>query len=262
MIGAGTNKNCRLVEWVEKAAFDWLNRLFEIIAGERNYQRLLSSRNLLAVVRKPQPYVLNILPRRLPKVVVSRKHFPLRDLHFYERARGADAKARQERLNYQKERRQEGTLRRAPGEKPRASFPPTQPLKEKKKRTLVKVAKAPPSVPSFPSSFTSSVLDSSAHASEGVSSFSGHDPGACPSDLELESLPLLVIDELGVKKADMSRDLRVGFGERHHKRLYEAIDLAHHSAKRDCPEGVQEESGREIPSMPVLRRMLRGLVVH
>ena len=36
----------RLVEWVEKASFDRLNKLFEITLNERNYQMLLSARNL------------------------------------------------------------------------------------------------------------------------------------------------------------------------------------------------------------------------
>ena len=36
----------RLVEWVEKASFDRLNKLFEITLNERNYQTLLSARNL------------------------------------------------------------------------------------------------------------------------------------------------------------------------------------------------------------------------
>ena len=48
---------------------------------------------------EPQPYVLNIIPRRLPKVVVPGEHFVLKDLPFYERAREADVKARQERLD-------------------------------------------------------------------------------------------------------------------------------------------------------------------
>ena len=58
-----TSKRGRLVEWVEKASFDRLDKLFEITAIERHYQTLLSARNLLAVVREPQLYIVNILPR-------------------------------------------------------------------------------------------------------------------------------------------------------------------------------------------------------
>ena len=140
MGNVGTSKRGRLVEWVEKASFDRLNKLFEITAAERHYQTLLIARNLLAVVREPQPYVTNILLRRLPKRVVLGKHFVLKDLSFYERAHEADAKARQERLDQQEEKRQEGTLRKAPGEKGRDSSPAACPpaTKEKKKKKTKK----------------------------------------------------------------------------------------------------------------------------
>ena len=140
MGNAGTSKRGRLVEWVEKASFDCLNKLFEITTVERHYQTLLTARNLLAVVRETQSYVINILPRRLPKFVVLGKHFVLKDLPFYQRACKADAKARQERLDQREERRQEGTLRKVPGEKGHDS-PPTADhaaTKEKKKKKKMK----------------------------------------------------------------------------------------------------------------------------
>ena len=90
----GTSKRNGLVEWVEKASLDRLNKLFEITAIERHYQTLLSTMNLLAVVREPQPYVVNILPRRLPKFVVPGEHFVMKDMPFYEKACEADVKAR------------------------------------------------------------------------------------------------------------------------------------------------------------------------
>lgn len=45
----------------------------------------------------------------------------------------------------------------------------------------------------------------------------------------------------------MSTDLRVGFKERHHKRLHEAIDVVLLPAKR----AFQEEPEKEVPPMPV-----------
>ncbi|RVW30493.1 hypothetical protein CK203_098832 [Vitis vinifera] len=36
-------RRCRLVEWVEKASFFCLNKLFEIISNEKNHQTLLSA---------------------------------------------------------------------------------------------------------------------------------------------------------------------------------------------------------------------------
>lgn len=50
-MGVGTDKRGQLVEWVEKVSFNRLNKLFEIAAGERNYQTLLSARNLRAVTQ-------------------------------------------------------------------------------------------------------------------------------------------------------------------------------------------------------------------
>lgn len=98
LVGLGSSKRGRLVEWVEKASFIHLNKLFKITTSKRNYQTLLYARNLLVVVREPQPYVLNILPRRLPKVLVPDEPLVLRDLPFYKEAREADAKAHQERF--------------------------------------------------------------------------------------------------------------------------------------------------------------------
>lgn len=62
-------------------------------------------------------YVLPIIPRRLPKVVMPGEHHVLKDLLFYEEAREENTKVRQERLDQREEKRQEGTLRKAPGEK-------------------------------------------------------------------------------------------------------------------------------------------------
>lgn len=50
-------------------------------------------------------------------------------------------------------------------------------------------------------------------------------------------------------------DLRTEFMERHHKRLYEVIDIVHPPAKRVCPEKAQEEptgggGGSPLVTMP------------
>ena len=90
-MGTGKDIRGKLVEWVEKASFDRLNRLFEIAADERSCETLLSAQNLCSVTQEPQPYVLNILPRRLPKKVVAGEHFILKDLPFYTAVRKADA---------------------------------------------------------------------------------------------------------------------------------------------------------------------------
>ena len=94
-----------MVEWVEKASFDRLNRLFEIAAGEMSCEILLFAQNLRLVTQEPQSYILNILPRRLPKEVVAGEHFILKNLPFYTAVRKADAQARKALLNEWEERR-------------------------------------------------------------------------------------------------------------------------------------------------------------
>ncbi|RVW67305.1 hypothetical protein CK203_064006 [Vitis vinifera] len=74
----------RVVEWVEKASFLRLNKLFEVSAAERQYETLLTTRNLSAVVRESQEYVVNILSRKLPKKVVPGEHYVLKDLPFLQ----------------------------------------------------------------------------------------------------------------------------------------------------------------------------------
>ena len=95
---------------------------------------LLSAQNLRLVTRELQPYVLNILPRRLPKEVVFGEHFVLPDLPFYASVQKANARTRKARLNNREEKRKEGLLRKAPGGKRPASSPPAgAPAKKKRK---------------------------------------------------------------------------------------------------------------------------------
>ena len=133
-MGAGKDRRGKLVEFVEKTSFDRLNRLFEIATGERSCETLLSKQNLRLVIQEPQPYILNIIPRRLPKNVVVGEHFVIKDLSFYTAVRKADARARKTLLNAREERRQEGTLRKALGDKRSAPTPPAgAPARKKKK---------------------------------------------------------------------------------------------------------------------------------
>ena len=43
LVGACKDRRGRLVEWVEKASFIRLNKLFEITTNERNHHMLLSA---------------------------------------------------------------------------------------------------------------------------------------------------------------------------------------------------------------------------
>ena len=99
---------------MEKTSFVCLNKLFEIDAKERHYGTLLTTRNLMAVVRESQEYVVNILPRKMPREVVSGEHYILKDLPIYQEVKKADAEKHRALLDDWEKRKNEGTLRKAP----------------------------------------------------------------------------------------------------------------------------------------------------
>ncbi|RVW82244.1 hypothetical protein CK203_041653 [Vitis vinifera] len=123
-----------LVDWVEKASFACVCKLFEINPKERACKTLLSARNLMAVVRESQEYVINILPRKLPKdEVVPGEHYTVKELPLYQEAKEADAERRRKLLEDRDQRKNEGTIRKAPGQKRGPDSPPKKtPVKRRK----------------------------------------------------------------------------------------------------------------------------------
>lgn len=103
------------MEWVDKTSFNQLNKLFVISVAERDHETLLTDQNLLTLCRDSELYAVPTVPRFAPRVLVTDKHFVLKDLPFYEEARAADTKARQDRLDKREKKHQERTLRQAPG---------------------------------------------------------------------------------------------------------------------------------------------------
>ncbi|RVW31062.1 hypothetical protein CK203_093507 [Vitis vinifera] len=135
----GPERRGHIVDWVEKASFACLNKLFEIDAKERCYKTLLTARNLMAVVRESQEYVVNILPRIMPKEVVLGEHYTVKDLPIYQEFKEADVEKRRALLDNREKKKNEGTLRKAPGQKRSATSPPNK--APAKKRRLVKNGK-------------------------------------------------------------------------------------------------------------------------
>ena len=98
---------------------------------------MLTARNLSAVTRESQEYVINILPRKLPKKVVPGEHYILKDLPFYKEVQKADAEKRRTLLDDREKGKKKGTLRKAPGKKRSAAFQSgAAPAKKKKKLVL------------------------------------------------------------------------------------------------------------------------------
>lgn len=134
---------------------------------------------------------------------------------------------------------------------------PAHPLVEKKEENSSKGDQDPVFGSFVFIYFNSSPLGQSAPTSEDVSIDSGVGPSIPepkplalmvidkpvvgkpgPSHPEPEPLTLVVIDNSAMKKSGMPHDLRVDFGERHHKRLYEAIEVGFSSVKGAHLEGV------------------------
>lgn len=90
----GKRRTGLLVEWVDKTSFDPLNKLFVIFVGEQDHETLLTNQNLILLVLETKSYVVPILPRFAPIMLVPEEHFVLKDFPFYEEARAVDTKAR------------------------------------------------------------------------------------------------------------------------------------------------------------------------
>ena len=113
-VNAGPKRRGHIVDWVERASFACLNKLFEIDAKERQCKTLLTAWNLMAVVREPQEYVINILPRKMPKEVVPGEHYIVKDLPIYQASKEADAEKRRVLLTIGRRRKTMGPFRRLP----------------------------------------------------------------------------------------------------------------------------------------------------
>lgn len=83
-------------------------------------------------------------------------------------------------------------------------------------------------------------------------------PRIGPSQPKSEFIGLRVVNE--PKEEEDTIDLRVGLMERHHKRLYETINIVPLPAKKACPEKTQEDpTGEELLHRPCLIRTQRDL---
>lgn len=167
LCSASKDKRGRLVEWVEKASFDRPNKLFEISASEPNHQVLLTDKNLQAMVKESKSFIVPILPRLDPRVLVPNEHHMLKDLPSYEVTHVVDAKAHQERLEPREKKHQDNTLRQVPGASHLASSSIVRSL-TKKKRPVTQLAQRALTPPfAFPSPSTSA---SSASSSSSIAS--------------------------------------------------------------------------------------------
>ena len=194
---AGLERRGHIVDWVEKASFACLNKLFEIDTKEKCYKTLLTAPNLMAVVRESQEYVVNILPRKMPKEVVPGEHYTVKDLSIYQEFKEVDAEKRRALLDDREKRKNEGTLRKAPRQKRSATSPSNK--APAKKRKLVKNGKevkepTPPKIFALPpiTHEAEVIIEEPVNpAPHSVSSGSGHVAGLNHSSTSLAAVARL-----------------------------------------------------------------------
>lgn len=206
--------------------------------------------------------MLPILPRKLPKVVVAGEHYVPKDLPFFEEAHEADVRARQERLDQREERRQEGTLRKAPSKRGQSSSSSVRPLIEKKKKKIkstVRVVEAPDSrsaspplsapPPRIPVSLVNLAPDL-----EGESDSLYFDLDHSTSGVNLptsESEPVTINVAYELEGEGMSSDLMTEFKKRIRKQLYKPIDVVVPATKRSRSAESRNPPVEEVPPAPV-----------
>ncbi|RVW88486.1 hypothetical protein CK203_043870 [Vitis vinifera] len=121
-----------------------MNKLFLVLpCCELGYLRLRRTRGAVRPSLRAEPLlgylsVPIVRAQHTPEAIAQKgggwEHFILKDLPFYTAMRKADARARKALLNEQEEKRQEGTLRKAPGDKRSAPTPLAGVPARKKKR--------------------------------------------------------------------------------------------------------------------------------
>lgn len=222
------------MEWVEKASFTYLNKLFKIDAIERAHIILLSNKNLQALIENPELFISQVFPRLVLPSLVPDKHFVLKDLPFYEVVHLADSEACKARLEECEKKRHEGTLRQAPiASCPISSFV-VHLFAQKKKLTTHPIQKAKTLPLVSPSS-----LSSSSHYFSLSSSSSRDETETGESRLVL---PIICKEE---EEEKMATNLRARFYKRQYKRLSKSIIINPFSSKKAHPA-----SNSDSPSRP------------
>ncbi|RVW44603.1 hypothetical protein CK203_104462 [Vitis vinifera] len=203
-------------------------------AKERHYETLLTARNLMVVVRESQEYVVNILPRKMPKEVVPGEHYILKDIPIYQEVKEADAEKRRALLDDREKRKNEGTLQKASGQKCSAASPPRK--APAKKRKLVKNGKGVKE-PTPPKEFVPLPIT---HARSCI-----HKPSRLPpSDADAaEALCVTPMEETGAESQSQPSD---------DPNRLALVPVKGPPSKRCSLEGSEVEMATETPAVPMV----------
>ncbi|RVW56320.1 hypothetical protein CK203_114164 [Vitis vinifera] len=269
-----------LVDWVEKASFACVCKLFEIDPKERAYKTLLSARNLIEVVREPQEYVINILPRKLAKdEIVPGEHYTVKELPLYQEAKEADAERRRKLLEDRDQKKLKALSGRLP-DRSGVRTPPQRKFQEKggsceeawegcegthssqgRPRTHVGVESFGPSLVAAArlanvAEEAASInhpgnLNPDADAAETAPlEEAGAESQSQPSD-DPDRLAIVLVKGPPLKKPRLTRDLQSGLFERLQERQQE-IEISCASAHDAHPDGGEVEMATETSAAPAI----------
>ncbi|RVW67486.1 hypothetical protein CK203_063048 [Vitis vinifera] len=270
-VRTGKDRRGKLVEWVEKASFDRLNRLFEIAAGEMSCEILLFAQNLRLVTQEPQSYILNILQGGCPKrwwlgSIHSQKS-PI--LHGGAKGRRPGTQSTSQRMGGKKVR---GTLRKAPGDKRFAPFPPVGAPAKKEEEGSHKGKRSGPSMPATERMALLAKEATSVYQSDSSLPDADVTGASCAETLppmaptmedtgverqglppcESSSLALVPVKGPDTRRSRPARDLKSGLSGRLQGRLLETIEVNYSSTQENHPEGSETKMAEDNPTDPIL----------
>ncbi|RVW29497.1 hypothetical protein CK203_077447 [Vitis vinifera] len=198
-------------------------------------------------------YVINILPRKLAKdEIVPGEHYTVKELPLYQEAKEADAERRRKLLEDRDQKKTEGTIRKAPGQK-RGPDPPQRKLQEKggswsflsRGCASGNVAEEAASI-NHPGN-----LNPDADAAETAPlEEAGAESQSQPSD-DPDRLAIVLVKGPPLKKPRLTRDLQSGLFERLQERQQE-IEISCASAHDAHPDGGEVEMATETSAAPAI----------
>ncbi|RVW56910.1 hypothetical protein CK203_078508 [Vitis vinifera] len=239
-----------LVDWVEKASFACVCKLFEIDPKERAYKTLLSARNLTEVVREPQEYVINILPRKLAKdEIVPGEHYTALSGRLPDRKGGQTLLQRKipgKRGKLVKKHRKDVKEPTPPKE-----FPPPQTTYEGEVLPWSRTARLANVAEEAASINRPGNLNPDADAAETAPLEEARaESQSQPSD-DPDRLAIVLVKGSPLKKPRLTRDLQSGLFERLQERQQE-IEISCASAHDAHPDGGEVEMATETSAAPAI----------
>ncbi|RVW90246.1 hypothetical protein CK203_036810 [Vitis vinifera] len=243
----GPEKEGHLVDWVEKASFACLSKLFEIDAKERHYKTLLTARNLMAVVREPKSMSL----KRLTLKNAEHSWIIGRREKRRNPSEGSRTETRRSLSSNKAPAKKRKLVKNGKGVKeptpPKEFAPP--PITHEAEVIIEEPVNLPPHSISSGSGHVAGLNHSEAVCATPMEE-AGAESQSQPSD-DPDRLALVLVKGPPSKRPRSARNLRSGLIGRLQDRQQE-IEVSCSSAYDAHPEGGEVEMATETPAVPVM----------